>query len=301
MDSITLEEVKKAKSFVELEYKYIPNLIFTLGEKDRRGENIMFKYTKVCARSIYYQIYHYNKRNEYGNNFYNVDSSVEYCKGRQYCGNTHIDVKKFNKLSYCGVHLVKGKCRFGVDCRYLHIFDDTRYSTSPPISPPILPPISPPILNSILDYKPQPIQVPTFSECQECVDYVSTSETLCLNTNSSTSETQGLNTNSSTSESHHQSSYSLVDYWKEWAKITTEKIRVESQLIINNNYSEYQIEIMKLQSKLKNEVDKAARDREYYKERLNYFQKQINRNFRDDKYDDRNYEREYDRKRQRYY
>ena len=301
MDSITLEEVKKAKSFVELEYKYIPNLIFTLGEKDRRGENIMFKYTKVCARSIYYQIYHYNKRNEYGNNYYNVDSSVKYCKGPQYCGNTHIDVRKFNKLSYCGVHLVKGKCRFGVDCRYLHIFDDTRYSTSPPILPPISPPISPPILppilNSILDYKPQPIQVPTFSECQECVDYVSTSETLCLNTNSSTSETQGLNTNSSTSESH-QSSYSLVDYWKEWAKITTEKIRVESQLIINNNYSEYQIEIMKLQSKLKNEVDKAARDREYYKERLDYFQKQISRNFRDNECD---YERDYKRKRQRYY
>lgn len=308
MDSITLEEVKKAKSFVELEYKYIPNLIFTLGEKDRRGENIMFKYTKVCARSIYYQIYHYNKRNEYGNNYYNVDSSVKYCKGPQYCGNTHIDVRKFNKLSYCGVHLVKGKCRFGVDCKYLHIFDDTKYATlppipptppilspisspilsliSPPILPPISPPISPPILNSILDYKPPPIQVPTFSECQECVNYVSTSET------------QGLNTNSSTSEATHQSSYSLVDYWKEWAKITTEKIQVESQLIINNNYSEYQIEIMKLQSKLKNEVEKAARDREYYKERLEYYQKQISKNFSDDKYD---YERDYERKRQRYY
>ena len=316
MGSITLEEVKKAKSFAELKDKYIPRIIFTLEEKNKQGKEKIknIYYTRVCASSIYYQIYHYYKKKEYGRKYYIVDGD---CKGPQCCGNYHIDVRKFNKISYCRPYLVNGKCQYGVDCKYLHIFDDTKYTTlpsisppiSPLISPPILPPISPPILPPILpptsypilppilDYKPPPIEVPTFSECQECNNFVSTSETQGLNTNSSTLETQGLNTNSSTSESH-QSSYSLVDYWKGWAKFTTEKIQYECQLIINNNYSEYQIEIMKLKSKLENELDKAARDREYYKERLDYFQKQISRNFRDNECD---YERDYKRKRQRYY
>ena len=306
MGSITLEEVKKAKSFAELKDKYIPKIIFTLEEKNKQGKEKIknIYYTRVCASSIYYQIYHYYKIKEYGRKYYIVDGD---CKGPQCCGNYHIDVRKFNKISYCRPYLVKGKCHYGVDCKYLHIFDDTKYTTlppTPPISPPILPPILPPtshpILPPILDYKPPPIEVPTFSECQECNNFVSTSETQGLNTNSSTLETQGLNTNSSTSESH-QSSYSLVDYWKGWAKFTTEKIQYECQLIINNNYSEYQIEIMKLKSKLENELDKAARDREYYKERLDFYQKQINKNFSNDKYDKYDYERDYEKKRQRYY
>ena len=301
MGSITLEEVKKAKSFAELKDKYIPKIIFTLEEKNKQGKEKIknIYYTRVCASSIYYQIYHYYKKKEYGRKYYIVDGD---CKGPQCCGNYHIDVRKFNKISYCRPYLVNGKCQYGVDCKYLHIFDDTKYTTlpptsypilppilpliSPPILPPILPPTSHPILPPILDYKPPPIEVPTFSECQECNNFVSTSET------------QGLNTNSSTSESHHQSSYSLVDYWKGWAKFTTEKIQYECQLIINNNYSEYQIEIMKLKSKLENELEKAARDREYYKERLDFYQKQINKNFSNDKYD---YERDYEKKRQRYY
>ena len=296
MGSITLEEVKKAKSFAELKDKYIPKIIFTLEEKNKQGKEKIknIYYTRVCASSIYYQIYHYYKIKEYGHKYYIVDGN---CKGPQCCGNYHIDVRKFNKISYCRPYLVNGKCQYGVDCKYLHIFDDTKYTTlppiSPPISPPILPPILPPtsypILPPILDYKPPPIEVPTFSECQECTNF------------ESTSETQGLNTNSSTSESH-QSSYSLVDYWKGWAKFTTEKIQYECQLIINNNYSEYQIEIMKLKSKLENELDKAARDREFYKERLDFYQKQINKNFSNDKYDyERDYERDYEKKRQRYY
>ena len=331
MGSITLEEVKKAKSFAELKDKYIPRIIFTLEEKNKQGKEKIknIYYTRVCASSIYYQIYHYYKKKEYGRKYYIVDGD---CKGPQCCGNYHIDVRKFNKISYCRPYLVNGKCQYGVDCKYLHIFDDTKYTTLPPISPPIsplisppilppisppilppiLPPISPPILPPILpptsypilppilpptshpilppilDYKPPPIEVPTFSECQECTNF------------ESTSETQGLNTNSSTSESH-QFSYSLVDYWKGWAKFTTEKIQYECQLIINNNYSEYQIEIMKLKSKLENELDKAARDREYYKERLEFYQKQINKNFSNDKYDKYDYERDYEKKRQRYY
>jgi len=323
MDSITLEEVKKARSFVELEYKYIPNLIFTIGEKDRKGNDIMYKYTRVCARSIYYQIYHYHKSIEYKNTFYNMDP--QYCKGQQYCGNTHINVRKFNKLSYCRLHLVIGKCQFGEDCKYLHIFDDTKYTTpTTPLST-MSPALSSSVLNSIQEYKPQPIQIPTFSECQECINPLSTSETQQLNTNSSTSETQQLNTNSSTSEIQqlntnsstseiqHRFSYPLEDYWKDLAKITAEKNQFERQFNnlysefqnekiqfekqFNNLYSEYQIEIMKLKSELKNVTDKATRDKEYYKEKIEYFQYQISRNSR---YDERESEREREREYERY-
>ena len=260
MDSLTLEEVKKAKSFRELKNKYIPNLTFTIGEKDRNGEDIIYNYSKVCARSVFYQIYHFHKRKEYGNNFYSVDTS-EICKGPKYCGNSHIDTRYYNKLSFCALHIVKGTCRFGIrDCKYLHIFDDTKYSKSNPIySTSSLVP-SP----ALIEYKPPPIQIPTFSECQECVNPLSTSGTQQLNTSSSTSETQ------------YQFSYSLEDYWKDLAKITNEKIQFERQL--NNLYSEYQIEIMKLKSELKNVIDKANYDREYYKEKIEYFQNQISRN-----------------------
>jgi hypothetical protein len=312
MDSITLEEVKNARSFTELEYKYIPNLIFTIGEKDIRGNDIMYKYTRVCARSIYYQIYHYHKSIEYKNTFYNMDP--QYCKGQQYCGNTHINVRKFNKLSYCRLHLVKGKCHFGVDCKYLHIFDDTKYATpTTPLST-MSPALSSSVLNSIQEYKPQPIQIPTFSECQECINPLSTSETQQLNTNSSTSEIQQLNTNSSTSETQHRFSYPLEDYWKDLAKITAEKNQFERQFNnlysefqnekiqferqLNNMYSEYQIEIMKLKSELQNVTDKATRDKEYYKEKIEYFQYQISRNSR---YDERESESERERNIYRYY
>jgi hypothetical protein len=348
MDSLTLEEVKNAVSFAELEYKYIPNLIFTIGEKDRKGNDIVYKYSRVCARSIYYQIYHYHKRIKYKNTFYNMDP--QYCKGQQYCGNTHIDVKKFNKLSYCRLHLVEGKCHFGVDCKYLHIFDDTKYTTPTTPLTTMSPALSSSVLNSIREYKPQPIQIPTFSECQECVNPLSTSETQQLNTNSSTSETQQLNTNSSTSETQqlntnsstsetqqlntssstsetqqlntssstsetqHRFSYPIEDYWKDLAKITAEKNQFERQLNnlyseyqnekiqferqLNNMYSEYQIEIMKLKSELKNVTDKATRDREYYKEKVEYFQFLISRNSR---YDERESGRESERERYRYY
>ena len=347
MDSLTLEEVKNAVSFAELEYKYIPNLIFTIGEKDIRGNDIMYKYTRVCARSIYYQIYHYHKSIEYKNTFYNMDP--QYCKGQQYCGNTHINVRKFNKLSYCRLHLVEGKCHFGVDCKYLHIFDDTKYTTPTTPLTTMSPALSSSVLNSIREYKPQPIQIPTFSECQECVNPLSTSETQQLNTNSSTSETQQLNTNSSTSETQqlntnsstsetqqlntssstsetqqlntssstsetqHRFSYPIEDYWKDLAKITAEKNQFERQLNnlyseyqnekiqferqLNNMYSEYQIEIMKLKSELKNVTDKATRDREYYKEKLEYFQFLISRNSR---YDEHKSGRESERERERY-
>jgi hypothetical protein len=298
MDSLTLEEVKKAKSFRELENKYIPNLTFTLGEKDKNGENIIYKYSRVCARTVYSQIFLFHKRNEYGKHSHNIDTS-EFCKSSKDCGNTHIDIKYYNKLSFCAVYLVKGKCRFGIrDCKYLHIFDDTKYSTSNPISSTLSPTVSPTV--SPTEYKPPPIQIPTFSECQECVNPLPTSETQQLNTSSSTSETQ------------HRFSYPLEDYWKDLAKITAEKNQFERQLNnlyseyqnekiqferqLNNMYSEYQIEIMKLKSELRNVTDKATRDREYYKEKIEYFQYQISRNSR---YDEREKERERDR--YRYY
>jgi hypothetical protein len=299
MDSLTLEEVKKAKSFRELENKYIPNLTFTLGEKDRNGENIIYKYSRVCARTVYSQIFLFHKRNEYGKHSHNIDTS-EFCKSSKDCGNTHIDIKYYNKLSFCAVYLVKGKCRFGIrDCKYLHIFDDTKYSTSNPISSTPSPILSPNVTST--EYKPPPIQIPTFSECQECVNPLSTSETQQLNTRSSTSETQ------------HRFSYPIEDYWKDLAKITAEKNQFERQLNnlyseyqnekihferqLNNVYSEYQIEIMKLKSELKNVTDKATRDREYYKEKLEYFQFLISRNSR---YDEHKSGRESERERERY-
>jgi len=306
MDSLTLEEVKKAKSFRELENKYIPNLTFTLGEKDRNGENIIYKYSRVCARTVYSQIFLFHKRNEYGKHSHNIDTS-EFCKSSKDCGNTHIDIKYYNKLSFCAVYLVKGKCRFGIrDCKYLHIFDDTKYSTSNPISSTPSPILSPNVTST--EYKPPPIQIPTFSECQECVNPLSTSET------------QQLNTSSSTSENQHRFSYPLEDYWKDLAKITAEKNQFERQLNnlyseyqnekihferqLNNMYSEYQIEIMKLKSELKNVIDKATRDREYYKEKIEYFQYQISRNSRYDEREkerEREREREHERERYRYY
>jgi archaellum component FlaC len=282
MNSLTLEEVINAKSFGEIpKGSYIPSLAFI---DNISGEFI--EITRLCALTMFYQINLFNNKNT--PNFPLTGD----CKSPIICGNKHFDCRKYNRQAFCGLFLIEGKCKFGRGCKFLHVFENKQPSTTKS--------------HHLLNYRPPSIQIPN---CRECDNPLSTSETQQLNTSSSTSEIPQLNTSSSTSETQHKFSYSFEDYWKELAKITTEKIEFERQL--NNLYSEYQIEIMKLKSEaknklekltneiiklkseLKNVTDKATSDREYYKEKIEYFQNQINRNLR---YDD-----ERERKRQRGY
>ena len=282
MGSISLEAVINAKSFKEIpKGSYIPSLAFI---DNISGEFI--EITRLCALTMFYQINLFNNKNT--PNFPLTGD----CKSPIICGNKHFDCRKYHRQAFCGLFLIEGKCKFGSHCKFLHVFENKQPSTTE----------SPHLLN----YRPPSIQIPN---CQECVNPLSTSGTQQLNTSSSTSETQPLNTISSTSETQHKFSYYFEDYCKELAKITTEKNEFERQL--NNLYSEYQIEIMKLKSEAKNEIErltneiiklkseltnvinKATYDREYYKGKIEYFQNQINRNLR---YDD-----ERERKRQRGY
>jgi len=253
MNSLTLEEVINAKSFREIpKGSYIPSLAFI---DNISGEFI--EITRLCALTMFYQINLFNNKNT--PNFPLTGD----CKSPIICGNKHFDCRKYNRQAFCGLFLVEGKCKFGRVCKFLHVFENKQPSTTKS--------------HHLLNYRPPSIQIPN---CQECDNPLSTSETQQLNTSSSTSEIQQLNTSSSTSETQHKFSYSFEDYWKELDKITTEKIEFERQL--NNLYSEYQIEIIKLKSELKNVTDKATRDREYYKEKIEYFQYQISRNSRYD-------------------
>jgi hypothetical protein len=281
MGSISLEAVINAKSFKEIpKGSYIPSLAFI---DNTSGEFI--EITRLCALTMFYQINLFNNKNT--PNFPLTGD----CKSPITCGNKHFDCRKYYRQAFCGLFLIEGKCKFGRYCKFLHVFENKQPSTTES--------------HHLLNYRPPSIQIPN---CQECVNPLSTSGTQQLNT-TSISETQPLNTSSSTSETQHKFSYSFDDYWKELAKITTEKIEFERQL--NNLYSEYQIEIMKLKSEAKNEIErltdeimklkseltnvinKATYDREYYKGKIEYFQNQINRNLR---YDD-----ERERKRQRGY
>ena len=276
MGSISLDAVINAKSFSEIPTdSYIPSLAFIDNES---GEFI--EINRLCALTIFYQINLFKNTPKFpltGN-----------CKNSMICGNKHFDCRIYKRQGFCGLFLVDGKCKFGRNCKFLHVFENKQTTTTE----------SPRLLN----YRPPSIQIP---DCQECVNPLSTSGTQQLNTSSSTSGTQPLNTSSSTSEILHNY---FADYCKELAKITTEKIEFERQL--TNLYSEYQIEIMKLKSESKNEIekltneitklkselknvsDKATYDKKCYIEKINYFQSELNRNLR--------YE-ESERKRQRSY
>ena len=264
MGSISLDAVINAKSFSEIPTdSYIPSLAFI----DISGEFI--EINRLCALTIFYQI----------NLFKNTPKFplMGNCKNSMICGNKHFDCRKYERKGFCGLFLVDGKCKFGRNCKFLHVFENKQTSTTE----------SPHLLN----YRPPSIQIPN---CQECVNPLSTSGTQPLNTSSSTSETQ------------HKFSYYFEDYCKELAKITTEKIEFERQL--TNLYSEYQIEIMKLKSESKNEIekltneitklkselknvtDKATYDKKCYIEKIEYIQSELNRNLI---YDER------ERKRQR--
>ena len=224
---------------------------------------------RLCARTMFYQINLFNNKNT--PNFPLTGD----CKNSMICGNKHFDCRIYKRQAFCGLFLVDGKCKFGSHCKFLHVFENNQPSTTKS--------------HHLLNYRPPSIQIPN---CQECVNPLSTSGT------------QQLNTSSSTSEIPHNY---FADYCKELAKITTEKIEFERQL--TNLYSEYQIEIMKLKSESKNEIekltneitklkselknvsDKATYDKDCYIEKINYFQSELNRNLR---YDD-----ERERKRQR--
>lgn len=280
MGSISLEAVINAKSFSEIPNgSYIPSLAFI---DNISGEFI--EINRLCALTIFYQINLYNNKNR--PNFPLTGD----CKNSMICGNKHFDCRIYKRQAFCGLFLVEGKCKFGRNCKFLHVFENKYNSTTTTESP------------RLLNYRPPSIQIPN---CQECVNPLSTSGTQQLNTSSSTSGTQSLNTSSSTSEIPHNY---FADYCKELAKITTEKIEFERQL--TNLYSEYQIEIMKLKSESKNEIekltneitklkselknvsDKATYDKECYIEKIKHFQSELNRNLR--------YE-ESERKRQRGY
>ena len=276
-DRISLKEVIEAKSFSELAYKYVNNISFKIDENDKK-----YSYNYICASSIYYQIYHHYKRMEYGDQFY--EAPTDYCKGQKYCGNNHIDARFHRRVALCATYLVTGKCRWENNCKYLHISENITPSIStPPIPPPI----------------PPPIQLLTTNICEECV----------------TTATTDLNTNPPSSCSQPESYYSpiyIAEYWKELYKTTTENIQFESQMKINNIYSEAQLEIIKIKAEAKNEIDKAkaeaknfkeqfeaevrkaVSDREYYREKINYFQKEINKHSREDNNDKK-------RQRSRYY
>ena len=284
MGSISLDAVINAKSFSEIPTdSYIPSLAFIDNESGK-----FIEINRLCARTMFYQINLFNNKNT--PNFPLTGD----CKNSMICGNKHFDCRIYKRQAFCGLFLVDGKCRFGRNCKFLHVFENKQTSTTK----------SPRLLN----YRPPSIQIP---DCQECVNPLSTSGT------------QQLNTSSSTSEIPHNY---FADYCKELAKITTEKNEFERQL--NNLYSEYQIEITKLKSESKNKIekltneitklkseskneiekltneitklkselknvsDKATYDKDCYIEKINYFQSELNRNLR--------YE-ESERKRQRGY
>ena len=274
MGSISLDAVINAKSFSEIPTdSYIPSLAFIDNESES-GEFI--EINRLCARTMFYQINLFNNKNT--PNFPLTGD----CKNSTICGNKHFDCRKYKRQAFCGLFLVDGKCKFGRNCKFLHVFENKHKSTTE----------SPRLLN----YRPPSIQIP---DCQECVNPLSTSGT------------QQLNTSSSTSGTPHNY---FADYCKELAKITTEKIEFERQL--NNLYSEYQIEITKLKSESKNKIekltneitklkseskneiekltneitklkselknvsDKATYDKKCYIENIEYFQSELNRNLR---------------------
>ena len=258
MGSISLDAVINAKSFSEIPTdSYIPSLAFIDNESES-GEFI--EINRLCARTMFYQINLFNNKNT--PNFPLTGD----CKNSMICGNKHFDCRIYKRQAFCGLFLVDGKCKFGRNCKFLHVFENKHKSTTTTESP------------RLLNYRPPSIQIP---DCQECVNPLSTSGT------------QQLNTSSSTSEIPHNY---FADYCKELAKITTEKIEFERQL--TNLYSEYQIEIMKLKSESKNEIekltneitklkselknvsDKATYDKDCYIEKINYFQSELNRNLR---------------------
>ena len=276
MGSISLDAVINAKSFSEIPTdSYIPSLAFIDNESES-GEFI--EINRLCARTMFYQINLYNNKNT--PNFPLTGD----CKNSMICGNKHFDCRIYKRQAFCGLFLVDGKCRFGRNCKFLHVFENKYNSTTTTKSP------------RLLNYRPPSIQIP---DCQECVNPLSTSGT------------QQLNTSSSTSEIPHNY---FADYCKELAKITTEKNEFERQL--NNLYSEYQIEITKLKSESKNKIekltneimklkseskneiekltneitklkselknvtDKATYDKDCYIEKINYFQSELNRNLR---------------------
>ena len=228
---------------------------------------------------------------EYGEQFY--EEPTEYCRGQKYCGNNHIDARFYRRVALCATYLVTGKCHWGKNCKYLHISENTTPPIPPPIPPPILPPISP------------STQLITTNICEDC----NTTDT------TDTTNTRDLNTNPPSLGSQPESYYSpiyITEYWKELYKTTTENIQFESQIKINNIYSETQLENIKIRIEAKNEIDKAkaeakyfkeqfeaevrkaASDREYYREKINYFQKEINKHSREDNDDKK-------RQRSRYY
>ena len=272
MGSISLDAVINAKSFSEIPTdSYIPSLAFI---DNISGEFI--EINRLCARTMFYQINLFNNKNT--PNFPLTGD----CKNSMICGNKHFDCRIYKRQAFCGLFLVDGKCKFGRNCKFLHVFEN-KYNTTTTTTTTTKSP-------HLLNYRPPSIQIP---DCQECVNPLSTSGTQQLNTSSSTSGTQPLNTSSSTSEIPHNY---FADYCKELAKITTEKIEFERQL--TNLYSEYQIEIMKLKSESKNEIDKltneitklkselknvsdkATYDKDCYIEKINYFQSELNRNLR---------------------
>ena len=298
MGSISLDAVINAKSFSEIPTdSYIPSLAFI---DNISGEFI--EINRLCARTMFYQINLFNNKNT--PNFPLTGD----CKNSMICGNKHFDCRIYKRQAFCGLFLVDGKCKFGRNCKFLHVFENKYNSTTTTTTE------SPRLLN----YRPPSIQIPN---CQECFNPLSTSGTQQLNTSSSTSGTQQLNTSSSTSEIPHNY---FADYCKELAKITTEKNEFERQL--NNLYSEYQIEITKLKSESKNKIekltneimklkseskneiekltneitklkselknvsDKATYDKDCYIEKIKHFQSELNRNLI---YDER------ERKRQR--
>ena len=259
MNCISLEEVINAKSFFDLDGKYVYE-VYTI---DKDGKTIIFKY--VCASSIAYVAYHARKRATHGTKIYDIPKG--YCRGRAQCKNTHIDARIFDKISLCGDHLVHGKCRrLDIECRHLHIFERTKTSTQPPMQPPmqppILPPIQPPMLPPIpppiLFPIPPPIQLPITNICGNCTN----------------TETQDLNTNPPTFGSQSESCYSpdiIKEYLTGWSKHAIEDMQFTAQKKVDEFYSNAQCEInkaiteaRKFKEQLEVEIRKADSDKKYY-------------------------------------
>ena len=70
---------------------------------------------------------------EYGDQFY--EAPTDYCKGQKYCGNNHIDARFHRRVALCATYLVTGKCRWGNNCKYLHISENITPSISTPHRP----------------------------------------------------------------------------------------------------------------------------------------------------------------------